>query len=833
MKDQKRHQREEEKRQRDLVREAKMREKDEALARRSAKALEDKTKRVLDMKERIVKKQKVTYKDREEEKLGKIAENSAESIRQAKEKLEKLEKEDLLLKRKEQALAKSRRQADPDEVADLAGPLPEAKPCHFGGIPSNMFRQVLSAWDFVVSFQNAVGISAMTIDQLCAALVSPKFCPLVNELHMCLLDLILESREVDTSVSEEDAEMDPLDRYRFEVAHAPLTVGVPTSNMLNVLSWPAVLANLITAVPRYFNNASPAIKAAVAALRETEYPQLLLHHKIALLDLLVALAYSTDKIGRIVNLHVQERTDASKEHNRLLFQEKRDKAEENKRLVEQQKADKAKLASEQKVAMQNWLKGGKMGAAPVVDEAVSQSPLDDDATSATQSDDSDNSSDEDDEELKSLQAKGIISRQEYLARKKKRDMERDARRKHKEERARRTKQKEQLLKKRALVIEELNLAMEMRDLNRLHMSLKAAKENGMHTLKKPKLSTTGVFVAATPQDVKLYEDAVEFADRLEADAAKEHEMDERKQAFDKAMREFFIRTQSLGKDSHRSKYWLFRGDAKRMYVEHVDGKWSYYDSPSSVQQLMDALPEGHPLKKELVPHVDTLVKEMNKAVAPSSTDDWENKAKTWGSSTLYDLTLDEVKKELLQVQAAVTTRLVNARGTMWVHIDQSEWSENVAAATSISGLVNAVLALEREVSDDKGQYKVEEDEDDEEEDETFVQNSLWPSKKCRDRWIAVVTQCQTLSNVALSLASLVQRMDIWTLTGGGGAAKKDAKAKRELKRADEDGGDGGSEVSPTKPKRLPPPSTHPPEREWEEYCCICKDGGDLLCWYEL
>ncbi|ETW05012.1 hypothetical protein H310_04070 [Aphanomyces invadans] len=825
-KDQKRHQREEEKRLRDLAREAKLRERDEALARRSAKALEDKTKRVLEMKERIVKKQKVTYKDREEEKLGKIAENSAETIRQAKEKLEKLEKEDAILKKKEQALAKSRRQNEQDEITDV-GPIPEATPCNFGGIPSTMFRQVLSAWDFVLSFQKVVGISPMSIEQLCGAMMSPKFSPLVNELHMCLLDLILENREGDAGVSEEDADMDPSDRYRFEVVNAPLTVGVPTSNMLNFLSWPAVLANLITAVPRYFNNASPVIKAAVATLDKTEYPQLSITHKLALLEFLITLAYSTDKIGRLINLHVQERTEASKEHNRLLFQEKRDKAEENKRALEQQKADKAKLASEQKVAMQNWLKGGKKGAAPFVDDdSVANSHTDD--ASSTQSehddDDSESSSDEDDEELKGLQAKGIISRQEYLVRKKKLEIERDARRKEKEERARKSKQKEQLLKKRALLVEELNLAMEMRDLDRLQLSLKAAKENGMHTTKKPKVAT-GVYVAATPADVKLYEDAIEFAERLEADVAKEQEMEERKQSFEKAMREYFIRTQALGKDGASSKYWLFRGDAKRVYVEHSDGKWLYYDSPTSVQGLLEALHDNNPLKKELLPHVDFLVKEMAQS-SSATNDEWQNKAKSWGIS-YHDLTLDEVKKELLRVQETVTARLLTTRGTMWVHIQQAEWIDNVQTATSIPGLVYAVLALEREVSgQDEVLFKVE-DDDDEDEDETFAQNSLWPSKQSRDRWISVVTDCFTLSSIALSLAALVQRLDIWSVTGGSSAIKKEAKVKRESKRIDYDDDADGSEASPVKAKRQSAVQTV--EREWEEYCCICKDGGDLLC----
>ncbi|KAF0687140.1 Aste57867_21111 [Aphanomyces stellatus] len=844
VKDQKRMKREEEKRQRDLAREAKQREKDEALARRSAKALEDKAKRVLDMKERIVKKQKVSYKDREEEKLGKIAENSAETIRQAKEKLEKLEKEDLALKKKEQSLVKNKRNTEQDESE--VGPKPEATPCAFGGIPSNMFRQVLSAWDFVYSFHKIIGISSFSVDQLCDALMSPKFSPLINELHMCLLDLILESREGETYVSEEEAEMDPLDRYRFEVVHAALTVGVPTSNMLNFLSWPAVLRNLIKAVPRYFNNATPAIKAAVAALAETEYPQLSISHKLTLLEYLVTLAYSTDKIGKQINYHVQERTEASKEHNRLLFQEKREKAEENKRVQEQQKADKAKLAVEQKAAMQTWLAGGKKGAAPVMDQdggdaSRPSSPIHTDDASSTQSedddDDSGNSTDEDAEELMSLQAKGIISRQEYLARKKKIDAEREARRKEKEERAKKSKQKEQILKKRALLAEEIHLAMEIKDLDRLTSSLRAAKENGMHTVKKPRF-TTGAYVVASPQDVKLYDEASEFAERLEADVAKEQEVEERKRAFEKAMREYFVRTQALGKDKDGRKYWLFRGDSKRVYVEQSNGQWAFYDSVDDVNGLLKALGDHNLLKKELLPHVDTLVKEIKKASAASSdASSWHNKAKSWGRS-YHDLTVDEVKKELLHVETSATKRLMDSRGTMWVQTTEAAWIKAVEEATTIQHLVDAVLALEREISgqEEIKQVKLEEDEDEEDDDETFVQNSLWPSQRSRERWIGVVMQVKTLSSIALSLSALVQRMDIWGVTGAPEKEKKDTKPKREVKKQDayhdddDEVDDMASEASPVKPRRKTANSAAAAgETEWEEYCCICRDGGELLC----
>ncbi|OQR88744.1 hypothetical protein THRCLA_22801, partial [Thraustotheca clavata] len=311
-KEQRRLQREENKKARELAREQKKKEKDEASARRSAKALEDKAKRVLEMKERIVKKQKVTYKDREEEKLGKIAENLAESIRQAKEKLEKLEKEDQALKRREHG--GTRRKGFPmedseiPELEELVLKRPKPIPCNFGGLEPSIFHDLLPVWDFVYSFHKLLGLSPITIDQMCAALsATDTMSSIVSEVHMALLDLILENREDASYVPEEEEDMDLMDRYRYEVYHAPLTVGVPTSNMLNFISWPEVLRNLICAVPRYYNNASPQLLDAVNALSKLEYTKLNIEHKVALLRFLVTLAYSTQKVGHVINYHAAER----------------------------------------------------------------------------------------------------------------------------------------------------------------------------------------------------------------------------------------------------------------------------------------------------------------------------------------------------------------------------------------------------------------------------------------------------------------------------------------------------------------------------------------------
>jgi bromodomain adjacent to zinc finger domain protein 1A len=83
--------------------------KEEMLAKKSVEAIEHKAKRVLEMQDRILSRKKIKYKDKDEEKLGKIAEDLAQTVRAAKEKLERLEKEDAALRRKEDALNKKKR----------------------------------------------------------------------------------------------------------------------------------------------------------------------------------------------------------------------------------------------------------------------------------------------------------------------------------------------------------------------------------------------------------------------------------------------------------------------------------------------------------------------------------------------------------------------------------------------------------------------------------------------------------------------------------------------------------------------------------------------------
>lgn len=59
-----------------------------------------------------------------------------------------------------------------------------------------------------------------------------------------------------------------------------------------------------------------------------------------------------------------------------------------------------------------------------------------------------------------------------------------------------------------------------------------------------------------------------------------------KQHYEREMEKHFVRTNPLGKDKHRSRYWWFRRDW-RVFVESSDSKsWGYYSSKEEVPWLL-------------------------------------------------------------------------------------------------------------------------------------------------------------------------------------------------------------------------------------------------------
>ncbi|KAF4318933.1 hypothetical protein BBO99_00007911 [Phytophthora kernoviae] len=222
--------RETEKLERDAKRRKAEQMKEDMLTKKSVEAIEHKAKRVLEMQDRILSRRKVKYKDKEEEKLGRLAEDLAQTVRTAKEKLEKLEKEDASLRRKEETLNKRKRGIDdvpPEVMEDTSRPdKPTPILCDFANIPEKCVGKLLTVWDCIHAFRGVLELADISVDQFGQALTYPKYSPMLTEIHMCLLERILEDRDDEDYVSDEEGAMDDGERYRYEIQHAPLTVGL-------------------------------------------------------------------------------------------------------------------------------------------------------------------------------------------------------------------------------------------------------------------------------------------------------------------------------------------------------------------------------------------------------------------------------------------------------------------------------------------------------------------------------------------------------------------------------------------------------------------------------
>jgi bromodomain adjacent to zinc finger domain protein 1A len=128
--------------------------KEDIIAQKNSEAIEHKAKRVLEMQDRILSRKKIKYKDKEEETLGKLAEDLAQTVRAAKERLEKLEKEDAALKKKEEAFNKKKKvgvdEAVPEDDAASATTKPD-KPTYVRGLLSRCYGCSLTHCDDVYS----------------------------------------------------------------------------------------------------------------------------------------------------------------------------------------------------------------------------------------------------------------------------------------------------------------------------------------------------------------------------------------------------------------------------------------------------------------------------------------------------------------------------------------------------------------------------------------------------------------------------------------------------------------------------------------------------------
>ncbi|GMF35912.1 unnamed protein product [Phytophthora fragariaefolia] len=799
-------------------------------------------------------RKKIKYKDKEEEKLGKIAEDLAQTVRAAKERLEKLEKEDAALRRKEDTLKKKKRGIDdipPEVIEDTSRP---DKP----------------TFDYVSD--------------------------------------------------DEGGSIDDSERYRYEIQHAPLTVGLPTRSMLTSLTWPSILCSLIAAVPRYTAHSTSTFLAAFRALQDTDYPSLQVQHKLALLQFLVGRFAGTEKVRRLLAKHLNETLQGTKEYNRTVMIDKKLTLEDEKKLREKQRAELANIVDSNKTSMKSWLGNDKKGrgngdATSADGTEENKSDFDGDTGSASDSDLDDLAYSEEalsknEEELEKLQMQEFISRHEYVARRKKLDKQRERLRQRAEVKMRKQKMQEQIERKRALAKKGITDGLTLKDAALLRSAIEKGKECGL---------PDRIIVSAT-----------HVLEILDAEASREEEALIKKRKFNALLRQSFVRSEPIGRDRDQLRYWILQGDLQRIYVEKPgpsdnlkrkydslaksgsprDGlipedddnnaTWFCYSSQTELNSLMEALDERVPreahLRSALNDHMEEITEEMpvskpgllisdllneesakkRAQKAPgTSTDEtteflqWKNDKHPKRKSVQHaEPSVESFREDLLKSQDWILKCLRTLSST-WPDRPENggaAWRASLLDIDTIEGFADSLLALENELmaaqkksaptpttsapaaatdttdankdtnntseEHDKIDDRSDEEDDDEEEEamDALVDDGtmLWPSKYCRERWIQNVRRGKTVAVMATALASLVHRLEV---LGFLNASDEDAmktraksekekrsrkeravKKKKQFEDADDDDGRTRESVD-----------------EWEEDCYICTEGGELLC----
>lgn len=615
-------------------------------------------------------------------------------------------------------------------------------------MPSVHIGELLAVWDSIYSFREILNLSSIAVDQFGAALAHQEHSPLMTEIHMCLLDLVLEDREDEDYVSDDESAMDERERYRYEVQHAPLTVGVPTLSMLNSLSWPSVLYNLIVAVPRYTAHATVEFRDATAALYTTEYPKLAVRHKLSLLNFLVSKSFGTEKVRQMLGKHLGETIQASKEFNRAVLQDRKVALEDEKKLREKQRAELAGLVEKSKTSVKSWLKGDKKGAsngdAESNDENEDDKKSDSGAPGSTSDDDlddlaySDEALAKNEEELEKLQLEERISRHEYLSRKKNLDKQRERLRKKAEEQLRKQRLQEQLERKRASAKKGIQEGLMSKDESLLRVAIEKGKECNL---------PERIIVSAT-----------HVLEILEAEATREEEANARKRKFNEMIRNSFVRTEPLGRDRTQYRYWILHGDQQRLYIEKPgaseklklkyesngsgvmksedsinaqEAVWYCYSSEAEVTALIESLDtrivREAQLKTALTDNFDLITMDMpmskpgllisdllndesahgkkrqRKESGPANggpTDflAWRNERKTWRKKPHVNADIDSFREDLIEVEVWLSKRLRD-HGSNWHERSaggQSEWLKNSKLAAKVEDFIAPLLALESE-----------------------------------------------------------------------------------------------------------------------------------------
>lgn len=888
--------RETEKLERDARRRQAEQMREELQAKKSVEAIELKAKRVLEMQDRIMSRKKIKYKDKEEEKLGKLAEDLSETVRVSKEKLEKLEKEDAVLRRKEEALNKKKRDLDaiPREVMEDTSRLdkPTPLPCEFGDVPTKYIGKVLAVWDCLYVFRDLLELAHLTVDQFSQALSFPKYSPMLTEIHLCLLEKILEDREDEDYVSDDEAPADDGERFRYEVQHAPLTVGMPIRSMLTPLTWPSILWSLIAAVPRYTAHATSTFLAAFHALHDTDYPRLCIQHKLALLHFLVGRFVGTERVRHLLNRHLNDTIQGTKDYNRTLLLDKKVTLEEEKELREKQRAELAETVASNKAS--KVAKGVPDGLEEIKDEfegetgSASDSDLDDLAYS-------EEALVQNEEELEKLQVQDFISRHEYVARKNKLEKQRERLRQHVEVKHRKQKLYEQNERKRSQAKKGITDGLTSKDAEVLRSAIEKGKECGLPD--------------------RILVSARHVLEILDAEALREEEALQKKRKWSALLRHSFIRTEPIGRDRDQLKYWALRGDLRRLYVEKPgpsdklrrrydsvlkigsprdiliqedddsNATWYYYASQTEVNSLLEALDVRVPREALLRPALademneftsempvskpgllisdllneESLSKRTQRATGTlvngeSDFMQWTNGTHSKRKAVCHaEPGVDSFREELLAGQDWIC-KCLRTLGSTWPDRPEDggiEWRKAVQAIDKIEDFTPLLLALESELTATqtskrgagsaptsgctevdaharKESFDEKSDDDDDEEDEEVLVDTGTMLWPSKSCRERWLQLVKRGSTVAVMATALASLVRRLEAVGFL-SASSEAAIKTRAKSEKEKRSRKERVVKKKKLEEADDGPLHESVDEWEEDCYLCSEGGELVC----
>nr|CCA17522.1 conserved hypothetical protein [Albugo laibachii Nc14] len=869
--------REAERLERDAHRKKLQQEKEDSEFEKSMEAIEARARRIIEIQDRIMlSRKKVRFRDKEEEKLGKVAENFAESIRCAKDQLEKLEKEDTALRKKEEALEKRRKfyEGTPEKFSsshiktEQIAMLPSPYVCHsislqlvihicnrpskcpFAGVPEKDIAILLAVFDCLSTFGAVLEIAPLTIESFSQALTQSSPNDLVREIHMCLLDLILQDREDEEYVSDVEQELDEQELCRHQLKQTPLSLGVPTSTMLNSLSWSSVLYSFILSVPRFLSNGSKLLQEATLHLKTHNHAELLVEHKLALLDFLISRAYMTEKLRKVIGNNTDQMMKTMKEYNRMMLQERRIQVEEEKRLGEKHRTKLAEFTEKKEASkLESRDEDGIKRELDAEEDELDEKEREEEELLRSR-----------EEELEVLQEQDQISRHVYVVEKKKLDLERDEFCKARDLRQQKRRSAEQLERKQESLKEAICQSLSKRDLGALRGMVAKASELGI------------------PEELLFHVTHCIEVRQLEVE--REKTTGSKRQLFKDELRKNAIRTEALGQDEHRCKYWFFKGDPMRLYIQvpsesisALQSGWYCYPSKRQVIDLLEHLDRKS--NEVLRERLESIVCELPKESALSaisnmqkedlfrhsnreetlSSVNWPNTMKQWPKTVHREATIQALQQELLHLHSWLSNRLED-RASDWnerLLRGRNDWLKLLENA-NLESCVTALLMLEREVltlylpkhvshEEDIAMRGMMDEEEEEEDFEIFAEEEavFWPSRTHRSRWIQAVRNCVFVADVSLAMETFVRQLAMASISEHALTPVPDAKGKRvrlerrrRIKEEEEEMENSVEEESGSERKagkrarRDDVSSAQKCSEEWEEECYVCREGGQVV-----